>query len=121
MGEGVSGASVDSDSCRSPLPSMLMLQAAVSPDIGSPAVNLMVQITLSLNFASHVPANFFLRLAILRREGQAGQQRKQSNRESGHGLDRCRSVAVCGNLTSTHSLCFGTVHAGHICARSATH
>jgi len=56
------------------------VQAAVSPEIWSPAFNRMVQITLSLNFASHVPANFFWASASWHVRGRQASKSTGANR-----------------------------------------
>src|ERR1017187_5313046 len=92
MGEGLSGRSVESGSFRSPFSSTLMLQSAVSPDIASPALTLMVQITLSLNVASHVPANFFGASASCAERGR--QASRGSRATTNLGMARLEQIGV---------------------------
>jgi hypothetical protein len=93
MGDGLSGRSVESGSFRSPFSSMLMLQSAVSPDIASPALTLMVQITWSLKLRLPRPGKLLLRLGVLRGEGETGKHGQQSNHESGKGSGHGPTVA----------------------------
>ena len=92
MGEGVSGLSLEPGSWRSPFASTLMLQSAVSPEITSPVLIRIVQITLSLYFASHVPANFFCASASWAARGRLARRGKGNEFE--HGFGASKSMAV---------------------------